>query len=514
MQEINNVIYPNAICEDAKISEEYSNFANELSRLAITQFLELCKIPHASGHTEEMRKYISNFGREHGAHVICDSGNVIIDVDASKGCENSPKVIFQCHYDMVAVGSKDNIDFNPSSSSIKPIFEKDTGVIHTGWKSTLGADDGYGVSVSLAMIVLSKNKDAGFEHGPLRFIFTYDEETTQEGAENLTVNDLDADYLINMDSIYVGEIITSSAGGFSGTTLKKFELISVNANSTLIKISLIGLCGGHSGEDIHKKRANAILILLDYLNTLIENNVDFNIKHVKAGDRVNSIPDKLNFEFVVNEKDRHFAIDLWKSVLDKAKKTYSDGKTLTDDINITENFTGMVLTNDDSKQVFRFINKMPIGLIETDESSFPITSNNLGVLKIKDDWFNAELLFRSSIQQKIHAAIKSTIILCNEEDFDLTVTSIYPAWKSSKDSQLANLFLDAFKNVADIKAKVRSIHAGLEVGNFALLKPELNIVSIGCDVINEHNIKETLFTKSIPVFCATILYVLKHISCA
>lgn len=55
-----------------------------------------------------------------------------MDIPASPGCEDFPKLIFQSHFDMVAVASKDYLDFDPATTPIKPIYDKSEGVIHTG----------------------------------------------------------------------------------------------------------------------------------------------------------------------------------------------------------------------------------------------------------------------------------------------------------------------------------------------------------------------------------------------
>lgn len=55
-----------------------------------------------------------------------------MDIPASPGCEDYPKLMYQSHFDMVAVASKDYLDFDPATTPIKPIYDKSEGVIHTG----------------------------------------------------------------------------------------------------------------------------------------------------------------------------------------------------------------------------------------------------------------------------------------------------------------------------------------------------------------------------------------------
>ncbi len=55
-----------------------------------------------------------------------------MDIPATKGYEDTPKLMFQAHFDMVAVASKENHDFDPKTSPIVPIVDDKEGVIHTG----------------------------------------------------------------------------------------------------------------------------------------------------------------------------------------------------------------------------------------------------------------------------------------------------------------------------------------------------------------------------------------------
>lgn len=74
--------------------------------------------------------------------------------------------------------------------------------------TTLGADDGIGVAICLALL-----SEQDVEHGPLECLLTADEETTMGGAENIDPNLLNSNFLINLDS-EDGNICVGCAGGF------------------------------------------------------------------------------------------------------------------------------------------------------------------------------------------------------------------------------------------------------------------------------------------------------------
>jgi dipeptidase D len=81
--------------------------------------------------------------------------------------------------------AKPGYPFDPLTSEIKLIREGN--ILHADHTS-LGADDGAGVASALILLQL------GVEHGPLRIIFTTDEETSMTGATHL-----DSRYIQDLD---------------------------------------------------------------------------------------------------------------------------------------------------------------------------------------------------------------------------------------------------------------------------------------------------------------------------
>lgn len=77
-----------------------------------------------------------------------------------------------------------------------------------GSETTLGADNGIGVSAILAVLESDELK-----HGPIEALFTYDEETGMYGAIGLKPGELQGKILLNTDSEQDGELYISCAGG-------------------------------------------------------------------------------------------------------------------------------------------------------------------------------------------------------------------------------------------------------------------------------------------------------------
>lgn len=138
------------------------------------QFAKINAIPRPSKHEEKMIEYLKAFGQERGLETKVDeTGNVIIRKPATPGMENKPCVILQSHMDMVCDKLVDvEIDFqnDPIQTYVDGEWLKAKG-------TTLGADDGIGCAIELALL-----DSDDIEHGPVECVFTVDEETGLTGA--------------------------------------------------------------------------------------------------------------------------------------------------------------------------------------------------------------------------------------------------------------------------------------------------------------------------------------------
>ena len=246
------------------------------------QFAKINEIPRPSKREEKMIAYLKNWGESHGLETKVDeTGNVLIRKAATKGMENRKTVILQSHMDMVCDKLVD-VTFDFDKDAIKTYID---GEWLTAEGTTLGADDGIGCAIELAILASDD-----IEHGPIECVFTRDEETGLSGAEGMKAGFMNGDYLINLDSEDEGEIFVSCAGGRNTTAKFNFKRQPAAAGSFFIKGSLKGLVGGHSGDDINKKRANAIKILARFLFQTMKRYEGVQLAQFHSGKLHNAIP--------------------------------------------------------------------------------------------------------------------------------------------------------------------------------------------------------------------------------
>ena len=173
-------------------------------------FYELTQIPRPSHHEEQVRDFLAQFGKDLGLETIVDDvGNVLIRKPASPGMENRHGVILQAHMDMVAQPLDGTHDFltEPIDAYVEGDWVKADG-------TTLGADDGSGVAIAMAIL---QSKTLAL--GPIEALFTVDEEDGMDGALGLQPGVLQGDTLINLDSETEGLVRPSAARGVTTATL-------------------------------------------------------------------------------------------------------------------------------------------------------------------------------------------------------------------------------------------------------------------------------------------------------
>ena len=173
------------------------------------QFAKINAIPRPSKHEEQMIEYLKSFGESHGLETVIDeTGNVIIRKPATPGYEGKDTIILQSHMDMVCEKLVD-VDFDFHKDAIQTYID---GEWLRAKGTTLGADDGIGCAIELA--ILDSND---IEHGPLECVFTRDEETGLTGAEGMKSGFMKGDMLINLDSEDWGQLFIGCAGGLDTT---------------------------------------------------------------------------------------------------------------------------------------------------------------------------------------------------------------------------------------------------------------------------------------------------------
>ena len=469
------------------------------------QFARINEIPRPSKREERMIEFLKEFGKSHGLETLVDeTGNVLIRKPATAGMENRATVILQSHMDMVCEKLVD-VEFDFDNDAIQTYID---GEWLTAKGTTLGADDGIGCAIELAIL-----DSDNIEHGPLECLFTRDEETGLTGAEGMKAGFMTGDMLINLDSEDEGQIFVSCAGGRNTTATFHFERESAPADWFFMKGSLKGLVGGHSGDDINKKRANALKVLARFLYQTQER-YGLRLVSFNAGKLHNAIPRDGVILFAVPEGKKEAVRADWNVFVSEVEEEYHvTEKTM--QFHLESSDAADVLPQEVSRRLVQAMQAVDNGVFamcQDEEIAWLVeTSNNVASIETGDCSAKIVCSQRSNVMSALDnqaATIKALFQLAGAE---VVQGDGYPAWKMRADSKLTALTVESYRKLFGKEPKVLGIHAGLECGLFSEKYPNLDMVSFGPTLRGVHSPDERLLIPTVQMVWDHLLEILKNI---
>ena len=467
-------------------------------------FSEICKVPRPSKNEGQIIEYLMNFGKQHGLETKRDEiGNVLISKKAVSGFENRKTVVLQSHIDMVCEKNSD-VTFDFLKDPIVPYFQ-DEWVKADG--TTLGADDGIGMAVQLAILVSND-----LPHGAIECLFTVDEETGLSGAFGLKEGFFSGKILINLDSEDEGEIFIGCAGGADTQGRFDYEYDTVPKSSFAIKVSVSGLQGGHSGDDIHRGLGNANKILNRFI-WKISNELGFRLSAIDGGNLRNAIAREAWATGIVLDCKKEEVRACFNIFVSEIEQEY---KGIEPNLKLSLESTEMpekLLSESLQSRLLNTIYTMPHGVISMSRAiqGLTQTSTNLASIKMKEDGIWMATSQRSSVESEkydISNVAESVFRLANAE---FTHSDGYPGWEPNTDSEILRIAATTYEKLFNTKPEVKAIHAGLECGLFLEKYPGLDMISIGPTIKGAHSPDERLLISSVGKFWKHLLEILAQI---
>lgn len=468
-------------------------------------FEDICRIPRPSKKEEKIRQFLLAFASANRLEAKTDeAGNVLIRKPAAPGYENRPVVVLQAHMDMVCEKNSDR-KFNFDTDPIVP-------VIHGEWVkadgTTLGADNGIGIAAQMAVLTATE-----LEHGPLECLITVDEETGLSGALALQPGFFEGHILLNLDSEDEGELFIGCAGGIDTLAELDVEKEKTPGNSFGLKIMVRGLLGGHSGDDIHKGRGNAIKILARFLGKAIRQ-FGVRIADFNGGNLRNAIAREAYAIIIVPhvQKEQLIAeLNMFSAEVEFEYERTEPNLVLD---HASCKLPDKVLTQSSQETLMNLINACPHGVLEMSlrMKDMVETSTNLASVKFMDD--STVLVTtsqRSELESRKYYASEMVRAVFEMGGAKVTHSDGYPGWTPNPESPVLQITAASYKRLFGQQPVVRSIHAGLECGLFLEKYPTLDMVSFGPTIRNAHSPDEQINIETVQKFWIHLLDVLKNI---
>ncbi|MCL2073486.1 MAG: aminoacyl-histidine dipeptidase [Marinilabiliaceae bacterium] len=478
---------------------------NQLKPAVVWSFFdEICRIPRPSNQEGQIIDYLIKFGKDYGLETKQDkTGNVLISKKASVGFENRKTVVLQSHIDMVCEKNSD-VTHDFLKDPIIPYIDGDW-VKAKG--TTLGADDGIGVASQLAILASNDLK-----HGPIECLFTVNEEMGLTGAFGLEEGFLTGKTLLNLDSEDDGEIFIGCAGGIDTLGSFEYEFDTVPSSAYAFKVSVSGLQGGHSGDDIHRGLGNANKILNRFL-WQISNKLNFRLSEIDGGNLRNAIAREAwaigTVDFDKKEDLRQF-LNIYIAELENEYKGIEPNLSLSlESVELPKRLLSETL----QQRLLNCIYAIPHGVIKMSHSipGLVETSTNLASVKMQDDAIWVTTSQRSSVESEkfdIANMVESVFRLSNAK---FSHSDGYPGWSPNTNSEILNIAVKTYEKLFNEKPQVKAIHAGLECGLFLEKYPQLDMISIGPTIKGAHSPDERLLISTVEKFWKHLLEILIEI---
>ncbi len=494
-------------------------------------FQEIARIPRPSGHEKAISDYLVRFAEEHRLEHYQDQlCNVIMIKEAAPGYETAPPVILQGHMDMVCEKETDcQIDMNRDGLDLYV-----DGDYLRARGTTLGGDDGIAIAYALAILASDS-----IRHPRIEFVCTVSEETGMEGATGLDAGVLRGKYLINLDSESESEMLCGCAGGGRVSVelpaeLERTDVIERNDSGLYcVTVSITGLTGGHSGTEIDKGRANAVILLAELLSGLSRRlaSAEWRLASFGGGTKDNAIPRDAAADLITCSPEK--LIKEIDAAAEKIREEHRAADPGLEIMTVQKNAeAGFVFTRAAAENMITMILSIPNGVQEMsrDISGLVETSLNLGIAKTVSDTDSetdaeadseTDSAMNSCIVQ-IHYSLRSSVAesykklaqqvsrIAESHGAETGRQGEYPAWEYRRDSKLREVMLPVYREVFGREAGVTVIHAGVECGILADKIPGLDAVSIGPDILDIHTPQERMSISSVQRMYQYLIRVLER----
>lgn len=482
-----------------------------MSEIALTPasvfecFAQINKVPRPSKREEKMIAFLQEFGKQLGLETKVDAtGNVLITKPATAGMENRTPIVLQSHMDMVCEKNAD-VEFDFDNDAIQTYVD---GEWMKAKGTTLGADDGIGMAMQMAVL-----KSNDIKHGPLECLFTRDEETGLTGADGIEAGFMKGKMLVNLDSEDEGEIFVSCAGGCRTFAQMPFTYEAMPAGMFTFSLAIKGLTGGHSGDDIDKKRANANKLLARFLYVSMKK-YDLRLVDMQAGGLHNAIPREACCVCAVPMKDKESVRVDWNLYASDVEDEYNFTERNVRFFMESEDAATQTIDKDTTCRLITALQAVYNGVYAfCQEIELVETSSNLASIHVCPETMTIDINSsqRSSIYSKRVDMANTFAATFELAGAKVTIGEGYPGWKMNPNSQLRKVAVEQYVKLFGKEPKVRGIHAGLECGLFSEKYPGMDMISMGPTLRGVHSPDERLLIPTVQMVWDHLLAILENV---
>jgi dipeptidase D len=465
-----------------------------LSPKAVWRYFDrIRQIPHGSGNETALAEAVVAWAAKRGCPAETDAvGNVVVRIPPTKGHENVPTLVLQGHLDMVCEKHPDKI-FDFEKDPITLVREGDW---MTADGTTLGADNGIGLATALAFLDLED-----VPHGPLEILATVEEETGLLGAQSVDSQLVKGRLLFNMDSEEDGIFYVGCAGGSDSEIVLPTRRVRTPKGLSPFLIRAGGLRGGHSGLDIIRNRANALVLLARVLFGFSKT-TELRVSSVFGGDKHNAIPRDAEATILVPPEEAETITRLLDASLDGFRDEFAaEEPDLSLEIQQTP-CPSSLLDVDSSTRLLRLMLGLPNGVLSMmrDIPQMVETSCNLAKVRTTEQEVMLSLSARSPVRSAMARVQEQIDAVSSLALAGATVKNAYPGWKPNMKSEMLARAKRIWEETHGEAPEIRVVHAGLECGLLAERFKDMDMISLGPTIESPHSPNERVSISSVARF--------------
>ncbi len=278
--------------------------------------------------------------------------------------------------------------------------------------------------------------------------------------------------------------------------------LPTDEDSAAFNISVKGLHGGHSGDEIHKGYGNAVKIMNRLLRQLSDH-LKMHISDFDGGNLRNAIPREAFSTIVCDKKSDSEVKTLVKDFLITIRNEFGD---LEKDLKITAIESDIPDSVMDENSQSKFMNALtccPHGVIAWSKEMDDLveTSTNLASAKFCDNnTIRIITTQRSSVESAKNdagAMVESCLMLA---DAEVVHSDGYPGWKPNLTSEILKITRESYLTLFGKEPLVRAIHAGLECGLVYEKVKGIDMISFGPTIKGAHTPEEKIEIRTAQMF--------------
>lgn len=416
----------------------------------LNNFKKIASIPRQSGHEEKIADFFVEVAKKNHLEYLKDKrNNVYIK---KKGTKSSNPVVLQAHLDMVCVKTKDSQhDFMHDGIEVivngDEVSAKDT---------SLGADQGAGLAIILTIL-----EEQNLKHPDLEFMLTVEEETTFRGVETFPYEKLKSRQVINLDSARDDAVVIGADGDIFSEYLYHGTIIENKLPG--YTVTMDGFPGGNSGENIALSENNAITTMARLLK-----GKDIYLKSIDGGTFENDLA-------TFCQVSLHTSIPietLFQNVNVKYEKIDSQSS----------------FTKEDTENILNEIVNLKCGAL------LKYASANLGMMKTNENEVKIDHMIRSIDESELQTLQQYYQNL----NYQFVAKEKYrdEIWPVHIDSHLVKTYKQVYYEKYHVYPKEDICHCGIECTSIKRRIENLDMISIGCNILKYHTVEEKTYISS------------------